>query len=199
MRSSASAATAPTSSSFFDPKQHDASTVRANILDGESVMGDVSKWERFVTTTLDFKNKWVDGTDVGPDPDYTPCCADPDHETSAPPAGGEVINPFSKSNYKPTTTQAELKERRSIRRKISSAARKPSMASASTAAALIADTDVQTFLLQAKLGSYEQAFHELGVLEMDDLRELGDDDLSEIGLKKLEIKRFNRYLAIFCT
>lgn len=113
---------------IFDPAQHKPAEVRANILDGESVMGDVSKWERFVTTTLDFKHKWVNGKNTGPDPDYTPCSADPDAETSAPPAGGETTNPFSKSNYKPTTTRADLRERRSIARKLSSVSARPAAA-----------------------------------------------------------------------
>ena len=60
--------------------------------------------------------------------------------------------------------------------------------------ALNADADVQAFLRQARLSSHEQALYELGVSEMADLRELSDDDLLEAGLKKLEIKRFKRYL-----
>ena len=94
----------------------------------------MSKWERFVTTTLDFKNKWVDGAAV-PDPSYTPCTADPDDETSAPPVGSEGANPFSKSNYTPTTTRDELQERRSIARKLSSVSSRPAAPAAASVAA----------------------------------------------------------------
>ena len=86
-----------------------------------------------------------------------------------------------------------------MRRKLSSVSRKPSTASASSAAALIADTDVQAFLRQSKLGSYEQGLRDLGVHEMDDLRDLDDDDLVEAGLKKVDIKRFKRYLKLAPT
>ena len=76
----------------FDPHQHEATAVRANILDGVANMGDVSGWERFVTTKPDVKPKWVDDEEVGLDPDYRGRPADPDAETSEPAvdAGGGV-------------------------------------------------------------------------------------------------------------
>jgi len=40
---------------------------------------------------------------------------------------------------------------------------------------------------------------DLGVHEMDDLRDLDDDDLVEAGLKKVDIKRFKRYLKLAPT
>ena len=51
---------------------------------GESNMGDVDGWVKFVTETPDMKPKWVDDKEVGPDPDYVGCPADADAETSAP-------------------------------------------------------------------------------------------------------------------
>ena len=48
-------------------------------------MGDIAAWERFVTTTPDIKPLWKDGKDLGPDPEYAGCVADPDAEASAPP------------------------------------------------------------------------------------------------------------------
>ena len=68
----------------FNPKQHEATAVRANILDGVANMGDVDGWVKFVTETPDMKPKWVDDKEVGPDPDYVGCPADADAETSAP-------------------------------------------------------------------------------------------------------------------
>ena len=50
--------------------------------------------------------------------------------------------------------------------------------------------DVQAWLKTARLSKYFDAFTELGVETIDDLKEVLKDDLEPLGMKKLEIRRY---------
>ena len=52
--------------------------------------------------------------------------------------------------------------------------------------------DLSTALKGAYLATYEHALRDLGCVELEDLSSLDDEDLMEIGMKKIEIKRLRR-------
>ena len=52
--------------------------------------------------------------------------------------------------------------------------------------------DLETVLKAAKLSQYEEALRELGCAEPEDLADLEEADLVELGMKKVEIKRLAR-------
>ena len=54
------------------------------------------------------------------------------------------------------------------------------------------DLDLSTFLQQNLLGQYETKLRELGAAVVADLADVEEDDLLQIGMKKLEIKRLQR-------
>lgn len=56
---------------------------------------------------------------------------------------------------------------------------------------------LEEFLALAKLEQYAGSLRKLGVTRIDHLQDLLDDDLAEIGLRKIEIKRFRRMMTGF--
>ena len=52
--------------------------------------------------------------------------------------------------------------------------------------------DFSTALKGAYLVAYEHALRDLGCVVLEDLPSLDDEDLMEIGMKKIEIKRLRR-------
>ena len=51
------------------------------------------------------------------------------------------------------------------------------------------------FLVECQLTGYEMAMQEMGALEADDLRDITENELLAMGMKKLEIRRLQRSLA----
>ena len=52
--------------------------------------------------------------------------------------------------------------------------------------------DLSTVLKAAKLSQYEDALRELGCAEPEDLGDIEEADLVELGMKKIEMKRLQR-------
>lgn len=51
------------------------------------------------------------------------------------------------------------------------------------------------FLVQCELTRYEMAMQEMGALETVDLHDITEDELTAMGMKKLEVRRLQRSLA----
>ena len=60
--------------------------------------------------------------------------------------------------------------------------------------AVFMDAAVHTFLQEADLQEFAEPLHNLGVQKLEDLKDLETDDFQEIGMKKLQKRRFDRAL-----
>ena len=56
------------------------------------------------------------------------------------------------------------------------------------------DAAVHTFLQEADLQQFAEPLQNLGVQKLEDLKDLETDDFQEIGMKKLQKRRFDRAL-----
>lgn len=66
-------------------------------------------------------------------------------------------------------------------------------ADAGAAALELQPDDLSSALRGAHLSQYEDALRELGCINFEDLKDLDAEDMMEIGMKKIEIRRLQRY------
>ena len=55
--------------------------------------------------------------------------------------------------------------------------------------------EIHDFLVKANIAGFFSTLVDLGAMVLDDLRELSDADLQEIGMRPVEMKRFHRFLS----
>eukprot|EP00937_MAST-01D_sp_MAST-1D-sp2_P006541 g6541.t1 len=134
------------------------------------------------------------------------CGSHADGGGSSAAASAAPGNPYAAKNYVATLSRDEFEAARkdslristttrgSLESRQAAAARELTGAAAGEPAALIEDAQVQAFLRQAKLLEFERALHEYGVKEMEDLADVEEAELAEMGLKKGDVKRFRRVL-----